>query len=84
MWKQAKLFDPELTSFLSQVRARMYMYSIYPSTDWWWKLFLGQTTKVAVLLIDNQPYYKWKRKDKKKVKRKGKRHGHQKGQIPKN
>ena len=25
-------FDPKLTSFLIQIRARMYMYSIHPST----------------------------------------------------
>ena len=26
-------FDPKLTSFLIQIRARLYVYSIHPSTD---------------------------------------------------
>ena len=43
-------FDPKLTSFLIQIRARLYVYSIHPSTYRWWKLFLlGSTTKLAFL-----------------------------------
>ena len=50
-WEEVFLsdsFDPKLTSFLIQIRARMYMYnmySIHSSTGRRWKLFLGSTTK---------------------------------------
>ena len=63
VWEEVSLpesFDPKLSSFLIQIRARMYMYSIHPSTGRWWKLFLGSTTKVDLNSIENR----WIKTDK--------------------
>jgi len=61
VWEEVSLpesFDPKLNSFLIQIRDRMYMYSIHPSTSRWWILILGLTTKVDLKSIDNKSY-KW-------------------------